>query len=245
MKNLTLFLITFFAINNTCFGQFILSKHKSQFTGVRASVGGYYDDFHNISMEGLLSLIKSDQSYDFNPSLYQEGEYYAALSGGNIGFEAIFHPKGPDGEAKLKQELRIGASANIAREAMLDVERLNGGYDYLTLCIIENEFLINSAYIFKAPYFGGLFDVYAGPGVSVGSTFGNEFIFLGGTDQSSLEAKNSSYFRGTIIAGGSINLRRFFYQMEGAIGLGTQVVHDGRANTFNTGNFRFAIGYRL
>ena len=76
-------------------------------------------------------------------------------------------------------------------------------------------------------------------------SIGNEFIFLGGPEQSSLEAKNSSYFRGSVIAGGSINLRRFFYQMEGALGLGTQVVHDGKANTFNTANFRFAIGYKF
>ena len=245
MKKFTVSFIAFFAIINICSSQFILSKTKSQFAGIRGSIGGYSDDFHNVSMEGLLSLIKSNQDYDFDPSQYREGDFYAALSGGNIGFDAIFHPRGLDGEAKLNQEIRIGASANIAREAMLDVETLDGGYDYLTLCIIENEFLVNGAYIFKAPYFGGLFDVYGGPGISVGSTFGNEFIFLGGPEQSSLEAKNSSYFRGSVIAGGSINLRRFFYQMEGALGLGTQVVHDGKANTFNTANFRFAIGYKF
>ena len=109
----------------------------------------------------------------------------------------------------------------------------------LTLCIIENNFLVNGAYLFKTSHFMGLV------GLNVGSTFGNEFIFLGNGDQRWLEAKNSSYFRGTAIVGGSINLKHFFYQMEDPIGLGAKVVHNGKVNTFNTGNLLFAIGYKF
>jgi len=243
MKKLTfLTFLAFFVTSSTCFGQFLLSKTKSKFGAIRGSIGVFGDDFNDISGEGFLSLIKSNQDYDFNINEYRDGDYYAALSGGNIGLEAVFNPIGLDGELKTKQEIRVGVSANIAREAMLDVERLDGRRDYVTLCIIENEFIVQGAYIFKAPYFDGILDVYAGPGVSVGSTFGNEFIFLGGPEQT-LEAKNSNYFRGSLIAGGSINLQNFFYQIEGAYGLGAQVVHDGKANSFSTYNMKLVLGY--
>ncbi len=228
--------------------QFPLSKTKSKFTAIRGSIGGFVDDYGDLSAEGLLSLIKSNQDYNFDLRDYEELEGYTTISGGNIGFEAIFNPYHTDGTINTRQEIRVGASANIAREAMLDVvhreDQSNTYPTPVTLCIVENEFLVNASYIFRLPYLDNMLDVYAGPSVNIGSTFGNEFIFLGGPEQT-LEAKNSSYFRGGAIVGGSVNLRNFYYQMEGSLGLGAQVVHQGNASMLTSSNFRFAIGYRF
>ncbi len=256
MKSIThLCVLVLLLSSTTCFAQFPLSKTKSKFSGIRGTIGGYTDTYDNLTPQGMLSLIKSGQNYDFDLANYdQQDSYGAIMSGGNIGFEAVFNPFKTDGSSNLNQEIRVGASANIAREAMIDVWQNSPqdpndlsyypDYNTVTLCIIENEFLLQSSYIFRAPYLDGLLDVYGGPSVNIGTTFGNEFIFLGGPEQT-LEARNSSYFRGSAVFGGSINLKRFSYQMEGALGLGAQAIHGGGSNTLKTSGFKFALAYRF
>lgn len=250
--NSLIFFLAVVGLSTESLAQFPLSKTKSTLTGVRLNIGGFTDTYDNMNPDGMLSLIKSGQEFDFDVTQYERANSYsAAMSGGNIGVDLIFNPFKKNGNVRSNHEIRVGSSANLAREVMIDMtsdntQIVDSYINGVTLCVIENEFLVQAAYLFKATI--GRWkpiEVYAGPGVNVGGTFGNEFIFIGGPEQT-LTARNSNYLRTHVIAGGSINVgKRMFLQAEGLMGIGTQIVHDGGVNFLSTSALQFSIGYRL
>ncbi len=242
----TLFLL-FTLISHESLAQFPLGRQKAKLSGVRVYLGGHDDAYANLSAKGLYSMLKPGQQVDFNLNEYYQADSYAALmTGGTLGINLIFNPRNTDGSVRTNREIRIGADLGLDREVMIDMQARNTGgrADNIALCVLENSFNLEAAYLFKAPISQAL-EVYAGPGANLGGTFGNRFLFIGDpSDTGDRKARNSNYLRAYAIAGATLGANKFFFQLEGTAGAGTQIVHDGKANFLGTYGLRIGVGYR-
>lgn len=241
------FLMLFTFISHQSFAQFPLGKQKAKLSGVRVIIGGTTDSYANLSPEGLFSMLKPNQNFDFDLNNYEEYDsYFAVMSGGSLGVSLIFNPKKSDGTLRTNREIRVGANIGLDREVMIDMaaRNLGGPADYVGLCVIENSFNLEAAYLFIASITNFL-EVYAGPGANLGGTFGNRFLFVGDpSDIGDLKARNSNYVRAHAIAGATFGTNHIFFQLEGKVGAGAQIVHNGKANLLGTYGIQIGVGYR-
>jgi len=242
---LGLILIGIITLTSQADAQFFLSKNKIKLTGFRASLGGSSDVYGNLSGEGLFSMLKPNQGANFDINQYREVDYgYAAeMVGGSLGFDLTFSPTNSDGTLRTNRELRLGVNVNIEREILIDMAPLSQTGDWLGLCVIENNFNLNVAYLFKAKL--GPLEVYTGPGANVGGTFGNDFIFMGSGDNTFYQAYGSNYVRAYGLAGFGLNIWRVQFQAEGTYGVGSQVVYNGDVNLLRTYGLQLSVGYKL
>jgi len=94
--------------------QFRLGKTKSKITSIRASAGGFTDNYNDIDAEGMLSLIGTGEQYDFNLADYgSEDLSYASLTGGVLGLDITFNPYKADGTLTPSPAIRLGVAANV------------------------------------------------------------------------------------------------------------------------------------
>lgn len=225
--------------------QFILGKQKARFSGFKLNIGGSFENYANLSGEGLFSMLRPNQTSSFDISNYREIDYgYGAIMEGNyLGFDLIFNPKNSEGNVRLNREIRVGAQINIGREILIDMSPNGVSIDPIGLCLIENNFNLNASYLFRTT--NKIFNAYAGPGANIGGTFGNDFIFMGSGDQTFYKAYGSNYLRVYALAGISMNLARVSFHLEGNYGFGSQVVHNGDVNLLQTYGLQASIGYRF
>ena len=240
-------LLLIFASHQT-YAQFPLGKQKAKLSGIRIAIGGAEDLYSNLSSEGLFSMLKPNQQVDFDLDNYEEmGGYRTLMTGGTLGVDLIFNPRKVNGTTRNNREIRVGANIGIEREVMIDVvakNPLGDPYDNIGLCVIENSFNLEVAYLFKASPIKVL-QFYAGPGANLGGTFGNRFLFVGDpSDIGDKKAKNSNYLRAYAVAGATFGVSKIFFQLEGKLGVGTQIVHDGKASSLTSYGLQIGLGYR-
>ncbi len=241
----TFCLIGLAALSYQSNAQFFLGKQKAKLTGFRVNLGGSSDIYNNLSGEGLFSMLKPNQTANFDISQYREVDYgYGAeMTGGHLGFDLTFSPKHSDGTVKTNRELRLGVNLNIEREILIDMAPLSQTGNWLGLCVIENNFNLNLAYLFKAKL--GPLEVYTGPAANVGGTFGNDFIFMGSGDNTFYQAYSSNYVRVSGVAGFGLNIWRVNFQAEGSYGIGSQLVHNGDINLLRSYSLQLSMGYKF
>ncbi|MEM1134750.1 MAG: hypothetical protein AAGI07_02840 [Bacteroidota bacterium] len=226
---------------------------KMTLKNVRFHVGSFFDTYDNLSPEGLLSMIKGANTSGFKLSDYEEAYRYARLEGGNIGFDLVFTPTKQLYNNKVTQEIRLGASVNLAREAMIDMSKITENEnadpyytgDFVGLCIIENEFVLQASYIFNFSIVESKWQLYVGPGANFGSTFSNDFVFIGLSDEL-IPAKNSHFFRAYTTLGTSLQFNRWRVDLESIYGLGAQIVHQSDNNFMKRNRaVQLGISYQL
>lgn len=220
--------------------------------------GGYEDHYNNLNLEGYQSMTRNADLSSYLGTTSYSDVYVSAISGGNIGFSATLNPYSKKKEAIRKgQSLRFGVSMNMQRESMISYTRevYNTNQSYLeyreaTFCMVENEFLMESAYLFSTNK-SRVVSVYGGAGGSLGFTFGNEMLVFGNDvlleDEAMHEykAKNSTYLRLNAIMGLNVRLFRGFGMfMESQTGGGWQFVHSG-GDTYSIETCSFFMGFNF
>jgi|GEM_PF-2143541 len=230
---------------------FSVSAQEKRLKAIRVHGGSFHDSYQNLTPEGLLSMIKGGTSNGFNLSDYEEYAKYASLEGGNIGIDFILTPQKPLLKGNIMQEIRVGVSANIEREAMIDMQKkhiaTDSYYDYETvgLCIIENEFILQGAYLLHLGLIEDRLTVFGGLGGNAGTTFNNRFIFVNLNDEF-IAARNSQFFRGYGLLGASYRMGRVKLDLESIYGAGWQIVNGADNNIMNrTRGVQFGISYLL
>ncbi len=228
--------------------QFFLGKKKAKLTGFRLNLGGNADIYPNLSGEGLYSMLKPNQSAGIDIRQYREnptyGGYAAEMTGGYLGFDLTFSPRALDGTVREDRELRIGLDLNLEREILIDMSPLSNQGNWLGLCVIENSFNLNFAYLFKTDI-ANIIEFYAGPGANFGGSFGNDFIFMGSGDNTFYDAYDANFLRAYGLAGFGLNFWNVKFQMEGSYGLGSQIVHNGDVNILRTYGIELSVGYKF
>ena len=210
---------------------------KWKVANVGVHIGGYIDNYTNVSQQGLESMIRGGVVPNVGvENLSLSDSYYGTtMDGGRLGAYIALHPFSYDKQGhNLEQELRLGVSMNLDRELMLDYY----GFDEnrqrrdLTYCLIENEFMVSASYLFKKRLLGGHLNVYAGPGVNIGTTFDNQMLAWG-SDINSFQSRAaaSTYTRVYGEAGLAIRtLKGVTFTIESQLGAGMQIVHGGKNN---------------
>jgi len=221
------------------------------------TIGGYEDHYLDLTMEGLQSMIGSQDNLSSYLGAEYQADYFTAIMGSNLGIYFSLNPYSKKkGRINTNHELRFGLSTNIGREAVLvytsDVVNQNIGYqnyDEVVFCLIENEVMIESSYLFHwTP--GKRFSLYGGGGLNLGATHNNELLIFGsgveldptGENTPSHEVLGSSYVR--IIFQGGMKYRMiggFGMSLEMQGGNGWQFVHGGSNNAFE--NCATSLGF--
>lgn len=210
-----------------------IKKWKVANMGVH--IGGYIDNYTNVSQQGLESMIRGGVVPTIGlENLRENSDYYAAMEGGRLGFYVALHPFSYGKQAyNVQQELRLGVSMNLDRELMLDYYGFDDNRQQrnLTYCLVENEFMVSASYLFKKRI-GRIINVYAGSGVNVGTTFDNQMLAWGSDfDYFQSKAVASTYTRVYGEAGLSLRaLRGLSFTAETQLGAGMQIVHGGKNN---------------
>jgi len=228
---------------------------QKRLAGIRLHLGSFNDAYHNLSPDGLVNMIKGGYDGVFDLNNYRESYYnnYSVLSGGNVGIDLILNPKKPLFGTKIQQQVRLGLSANIDREVMLDMVENASEPKYddfyytegVTLCLLESEFIVQGSYLLTLPVINNKVNFYGGLGGSFGTTFNNDFIFIGLSDEY-LQVKNSHYLRGYGTIGANVRFGKIQLDLEGIFGAGWQLIHD-RENNFlaNTRGIQLGVTYLL
>ena len=221
------------------------------FQGLSVSFGILEDQFKHVTSNNLISRIRAGENPDEKINRYSQiGSSIVSFHGVNLGLALIFDPTPKnDGFRFIQDELRVGANINLQRELMVDsYEKNETNFTPLTFCLLENEVMLQTSYLFKSTLLKGLMTFYLGPQLNVGSTWGNEFILLNQTPatfgDNTFETKKSNYFRGSALFGYSLDIYRIRLQVEGTIGKGVQYIPANEdMNGFRKRAFRLGIAY--
>lgn len=197
--------------------------------------GSYIDNYSNVTQQGLESMIRGGVVPSIGiDDLKASSNYYAAMEGGRLGVYVSLNPFSHEQQGRnLNQELRLGLSVNLDRELMLEYYAFDDQRRRrdLTYCLIENEFMVSASYRFKK-HVGRALQLYAGPGVNIGTTFDNEMLAWGSDiDYFTSRASSSTYTRLYGEAGMALRIfKGLMFTAESQLGVGMQIVHGGKNN---------------
>ena len=225
-------------VNEECM---LPNTKKWRIGAIGLNIGSFTDHYQSMTVEGMKSMAIDlpNVPVDLNGLNMMGDESSVVIEGASLGAYISLNPRNRtrDGH-NLNQELRIGFSTNIDREAMIQFSD-NNYENSVIYCLIESEVMLSAQYLFSGQ-FGRRFGFYGGAGMNVGSTFNNLFLLIedgrdsnGFWESSTTEvaAKSSYYTRGFLSAGLMYHtLGRVSLSLDIQSGVGLQVVNGAKNN---------------
>lgn len=244
MKPIVLFVLI--AISGTSFAQKSTTDKvkKLKLNSIGVDFGVTADRFSKMNLESMYDLTKNPALLDRDLEGYSSSLYRSA-SGGRFGINASFTPFSAVNDSyNTNHEIRFGAYFS-SREPLISYNKTdaNGTTNSIIYCNMVREVSLTGAYLLRAsPANAKWFGVYAGLGMSLGSSFNDKMVVMQSSFNSeqmsyeslgneTYEGKSSFFTRVYVPLGLDITIaRRIRLGLEGQVGIGMQNVYNGRTN---------------
>lgn len=239
----SIILVALIVLSGSAFAQENTVKGKKfKLNSIGIDFGHTGDRYSKMNLESMYDLTKNPSLLDRDLNGYTSS-LYRSSDGGRIGVNASFTQTGTTNDSfNTNHELRFGAYYS-SREPLISYNRIDadGINNSIIYCNVVQEVSLTGAYLIrKSPVKAKWFSVYAGLGVSLGSSFNDRMVVMensydpnnyseGTNANASYEAKSSFYSRVYAPIGLDVTIfNRVRLGLEGTIGVGMQNVYNGK-----------------